>query len=131
MSRNRNGNVVLEPPPVNALTAEEARAHMRQLSICVSEAKFATTSSVTAHCWRNQLMTREYAEELYRLVTVDYGVPRLRVIDPTPDAAAYLFEAASASGNPQSLEVRISDASGRTSHARFATLGDYLTVAAC
>jgi hypothetical protein len=129
MSRHRNGNVVLEPPPVHALTAEEAQAHMRQLSVCVSEAKFATTSSITAHCWRNQLMTREYAEELFRLVTNDYGVPRLRVIDPTHDAAAYLFEAAHAAGRPESLEVRISDASGRTAHTRFATLGEYLSAA--
>lgn len=130
MPRQRNGNVVIEPPPVHALTAEEAQAHMRQLAICVSEEKFAGTVSVTAHCWRNELMTREYAEELYRLVTVDYGVPRLRVIDPTPDAAAYLFEAASAAGKPESLEVRISDSIGRTSHDRFATLGEYLRAAA-
>lgn len=130
MSSQRNGNVVLEPLPVHALTAEEAKAHMRQLSVVVSEAKFATTSSVTAHCWRNELTTRAYAEELYRLVTVDYGVPRLRVIDPTPDAAAYLFEAAAAAGKPQSLEVRMSDISGRTSRTKFATLGEYLNAAA-
>lgn len=130
MSSQRNGNVVLEPPPVHALTAEEAQAHMRQLSIVVSKEKFGTTSSVTAHCWRNELMTREYAEELYRQVTVEYGVPRLRVIDPTPDAAAYLFEAAKATGKPESLEVRISDTSGRTSRTKFKTLGEYLAAAA-
>lgn len=130
MSSQRNGNVVLEPPPVHALTAEEAQAHMRQLSVVVSQDKFSTTSSVTAHCWRNELMTREYAEELYRQVTVEYGVPRLRVIDPTPDAAAYLFEAARATGKPESLEVRISDTSGRTSRTKFKTLGEYLAAAA-
>lgn len=130
MSSPRNGNVVIEPPPVHALTAAEAQAHMRQLAICVSPEKFATTLSVTAHCWRNELMTREYAEELYRLVTQDYGVPRLRVIDPTPDAASYLFEAARAAGNPGSLEVRMSDNIGRTSHKRFETLGEYLSAAA-
>lgn len=130
MSRQRNGNVVIEPPPVHALTAEEARAHMQQLAICVSEEKFASTLSVTAHCWRNELMTREYVDELYRLVTGEYGVPRLRVIDPTPDAASYLFEAARAAGKPDSIEVRISDNIGRTSHKRFATLGEYLNAAA-
>ncbi|HEX9088646.1 MAG TPA: hypothetical protein VF867_14090 [Arthrobacter sp.] len=129
MSRHRNGNVVLEPPPEYALTAEEAQGRMRQLAQVVSDAKFDSINSVTVHCYRNELMTREYAEELYRLVTVERGVPRLRMIDPTPDAAAYLFDAAVASGNPDSLEVRLSDTQGRTSHTRYGTLSDYLNAA--
>lgn len=126
MSRHRNGNVVLEPPPAYALTAEEAQGRMVQLSQVVSDEKFASINSVTVRCYRNELMTREYAEELYRLVTVVRGVPRLRIIDPTADAASYLFDAALASGNPDSLEVRLSDNLGRTSRTSYATLADYL-----
>lgn len=129
MSRHRNGNVVLEPPPAYALTAEEAQGRMVQLSQVVSDAKFASINSVTVHCYRNELMTREYAEELYRLVTVVRGVPCLRMIDPTPDAAAYLFDAATASGNPDSLEVRPSDNQGRSTRSRYETLTDYLHAA--
>lgn len=125
-ARPRNANVVLEPPNAYAVTAEEAQRHMGQLAQVVSDARFEEVCSVTVHCYRNEIMTREYIDELYRLVTVGRGVPKLRVIDPTPDAASYLFDAAKAAGAPESVELRVSDSIGRTSHTKFPTLTDYL-----
>lgn len=126
MSHTRNGNIVLEPLPRHALTAEEARAAMDHLAECVTPAKFDATATVTVRCFRNELMTREYARALYDLITREYGVPRLRVVDPTPDAAAYFFDLSA--DDPQSVDILSGDGSGRTRQAKFETLGEYLGV---
>lgn len=124
MSHTRNGNIVLEPLPRHALTAAEARAAMEHLAECVTPAKFGTTATVTVRCFRNELMTREYAQSLYQLVTGEYGVPRIRVVDPTPDAAAYFFDLSADA--PESVDVLSSDGAGRTRQSRFKSLGEYL-----
>ena len=61
MSRDRTGNVVLEPMPVAALTAEEARGHMAVLEKLITRPAFDRKASVTVRCYNNELMTREYA----------------------------------------------------------------------
>lgn len=126
MSNTRNGNIVLEPLPRHALTAAEARAAMEHLAECVTPAKFDATATVTIRCFRNELMTREYAKALYELITQEYGVPRLRVVDPTPDAAAYFFDLCA--DDPQSVHILSGDGTGRTRQAKFETLGAYLCV---
>lgn len=105
MSRDRTGNVVLEPLPVTALTAEEARAHMDVLEKLVTRPGFDKRAAVTVRCFRNELMTREYARELFRLITDEYGVPTARFVGPTVDGAAYLFDAAADAGRPEALAV--------------------------
>ena len=85
MFHTRNGNIVLEPLPRHALTAAEARRAMEHLAECVTSAKLDATATVTIRCFRNELMTREYAKSLYGLITKECGLPRLRVVDPTPE----------------------------------------------
>lgn len=105
VNRDRTGNVVLEPLPVTALTAEEARAHMAVLEKLVKREGFDKRNAVTVRCYNNELMTREYARELFRLITEEYGVPRARFISPTPDGAAHLFDAAADAGRSDALAV--------------------------
>ncbi|MCC3292364.1 hypothetical protein [Arthrobacter sp. zg-Y1110] len=124
MSQNRNGNVVLEPLPRHALTADEAKTHLEHLAECVSTKQFSTTATVTVRCFRNDLMTREYAEALYRLITTEYGVPKIRLVDPTPDAAAYFFDLCA--DNPDSVDVLSGDGAGRTRQTRFRNIGEYV-----
>lgn len=126
MSRDRTGNAVLEPLPVTALTADEAREHMLVLEQLVTRAGFDRKVSVTVRCFRNELMTREYARELFRLITDEYGVPKARFISPTIDGAAHLFDAAADAGNPDALAVFTAD-DARTG-TRCRSLEQYLTV---
>lgn len=124
MSNHRNGNVVLEPIPDRALTADEARDIMRQVEECVPRDVFDTKRAVTVRCFRNSIMTREFAVELYRLITDEYGIPVARFVGPTPDAAAYLTDAAS--DNPGSLQLHLHDGA-RTNSRPCKDLGEYLS----
>lgn len=127
MSRERLGSIYLEPLPVHALTAEEARAHLAQLEVCVPRDVFATRSSLTVRCFRNEAMSREYASELFRLATEEYDVPVLRVVGPTAAAAAFLSDAAAAAGKPESL-LLFTHTGARTSDRACKDLGEYLEI---
>jgi hypothetical protein len=118
--------VVLEPLPATALTAEEARGHMAVLEKLVTRPGFDKKASVTVRCFRNELMTREYARELFRLITVEYGVPKARFVGPTLDGAAHLFDAATDAGNPEALAVFNLD--GARTGVQCKSLQQYLTV---
>jgi hypothetical protein len=61
VSRDRTGNVVLEPLPATALSAQEARDHMAVLEKPVTRPAFDKKASITVRCYNNELMTREYA----------------------------------------------------------------------
>lgn len=126
MSRDRTGGVVLEPLPVTALTADEAREHMTVLEKLITRRAFDRKAAVTVRCFRNEVMTREYARELFRLITEDYGVPKARFIAPTPDGAAHLFDAAAEAGKPGALAVHTED-DARTGQ-QCKTLQEYLRV---
>lgn len=126
MSRDRTGNVVLEPLPATALTAQEARDHMTVLEKLVTRPAFDKKASVTVRCYNNELMTREYACELFRLITVEYGVPKARFISPTLDGAAHLFDAAKDAGKPEALAVFTMDDSRTGTQCK--SLEQYLTV---
>lgn len=104
MSRNRNGNVVLEPLPATAVMAQEAREHMAVLEKLVTREGFVR-NGVTVRCYNNEVMSREYARELFHLITVEYGVPKARFISPSLDGAAHLFDAANDAGKPDALVV--------------------------
>jgi hypothetical protein len=91
--------------PATALTAEEARGHMAVLEKLVTRPAFDKKASVTVRCYNNELMTREYARELFRLITDEYGVPKARFVGPTLDGAAHLFDAAADAGKPEALAV--------------------------
>lgn len=126
MSRERTGNVVLEPLPVAALTAEEARDHMTVLEALVTRPAFDKKASVTVRCFRNELMTREYARELFRLITVEYGVPKARFVGPTIEGAAHLFDAAEDAGTPEALAIFNLD--GARTGVQCKSLGQYLSI---
>lgn len=126
MSRDRTGNVVLEPLPVTALTADEARGHMAVLEHLVTRPAFDKKTAVTVRCFRNEVMTRDYARELFRLITVEYGVPKARFIAPTLDGAARLFDAAADAGRPEALAIYTAD-DARTGQ-QCKTLEEYLRV---
>lgn len=126
MSRDRTGNVVLEPLPATAVTADEARAHMSVLENLVKREGFDKKVAVTVRCYNNELMTREYAHELFRLITVEYGVPKARFISPTLDGAAHLFDAANDAGKPESLVVFTVDGARTGVHCK--SLEQYLSV---
>ena len=53
--------------------------------------------------------------------TKEYGVPRLRVVDATPDAAAYFFDLCAE--DPESVHILSGDGAGRTRQAKLETLG--------
>lgn len=127
MSRDRNGSIYLEPLPAHALTADEAREHLAQLEVCVPRDAFAQKSSLTVRCFRNEVMSREYAHELFRLAVSDYGVPVLRVVGPTAVAAAFLSDAALAAGQPESLLLFTHDGA-RTAGHPCRDLGEYLEI---
>ncbi|CAH0136330.1 hypothetical protein SRABI26_00355 [Arthrobacter sp. Bi26] len=59
MSRDGAGNAVLEPLPATAVTAQEARDHMKVLEQIVTRAGFDKKIAVTVRCYNNELMTRE------------------------------------------------------------------------
>lgn len=125
MSSARNGNIVLEPLAAAALTKADARALMDQLEVVIPREKIDTRQSITVHCYRNRIMTREFAYELFNLITGEYGVPKARFLEPTVDGAAHLFDAAADAGRPEALELRAPDgarASGKTCK----TLAEYL-----
>lgn len=125
MSSARNGNIVLEPLREAALTKEYARALMDQLEVVIPRSKIDTHQSITVHCYRNEIMTREFAYELFNLITGEYGVPRARFMEPTVDGAAYLFDAAADAGRPDALELRAPDRA-RSSGKACKTLAEYL-----
>lgn len=127
MSSARNGNIVLEPLAEAALTADYARALMDQLEVVVPRAKIDTRQSITVQCYRNEIMTREFARELFNLITGEYGVPKARFIEPTPDGAAYLFDAAADAGRPNALELRAPDGA-RSSGRACRSLAEYLAL---
>ncbi|MBG0739044.1 hypothetical protein IV500_06470 [Paeniglutamicibacter antarcticus] len=87
---------------------------MAVLESLVSRPVFDRKAAVTARCFRNVFMSRDYAKELYNLVTGEYGVPLLRVVSPTLDGAAHLFDAAVDAGRPKSVVVYSADEAGRT-----------------
>jgi hypothetical protein len=126
VSRDRTGNVVLEPLPVTALTAEDARSHMAVLEKLLTRPAFDKKIAVTVRCYNNEVMTREYARELFRLITVEYGVPKARFISPTLDGAAHLFAAAADAGKPEALAVFTAE-DARTG-PQCETLQEYLRV---
>lgn len=128
MSSARNGNIVLEPLREAALTKGDARALMDQLEIVIPRDKIDTRYSITVQCYRNEVMTREFAYELFNLITGEYGVPKARFIEPTIDGAAYLFDAAADAGKPEALELRAPDGA-RSSGKACKTLGEYLELA--
>lgn len=109
MSRDRIGNVVLEPLPEAALTAQEAREHMSVLESLITRPAFDKKASVTVQCFRNEFMSREYARELLKLIIVDYGVPKARFIAPPLEAAGHLFDAAEDAPGSGSLIVYTQD----------------------
>lgn len=127
MGRERNGSIYLEPLPEHALTAEEAREHLAQLEICVPRDVFAQKSSLTVRCFRNEVMSREYASELFQLAVNEYDVPVLRIVGPTAVAAAFLSDAASAAGRPDSLLLYTHDGA-RTAGSPCRDLGEYLEI---
>lgn len=94
MKRERTGNVVLEPLQASVISAEEARERMKVLESLVTRPGFDKKTAVTVPCFRNEFMGREFARELFRLITVDYGVPKARFISPTLEGAGHLFDAA-------------------------------------
>lgn len=98
MNRDRTGNVVLEPLPEAVIGAEEAQKHMKVLESLITRPAFDKKASVTVQCYRNEFMSREYAREIVKLITVDYGVPTARFISPTLEAAGHLFDAAEDTG---------------------------------
>lgn len=126
VSRDRTGTVVLEPLPPTALTAQEARDHMAVLEALVKREGFDKKIAVTVRCYNNEVMTREYARELFHLITVEYGVPKARFISPTLDGAAHLFDAANDAGKPEALVVFTVD-DARTG-APCKSLAQYLSV---
>lgn len=126
LSRDRTGNVVLEPLPATALTATEARNHMKVLEKLVTRAGLDKKMAVTVRCYNNELMTREYARELFHLITVEYRVPKARFISPTLDGAAHLFDAANDAGRPEALAVFTMDDTRTGVHCK--TLEQYLRV---
>jgi hypothetical protein len=126
MSRDRTGNAVLEPLPATALTAQEARDHMTVLEKLVTRPGFDKKTSITVRCYNNEVMTREYARELFRLITEEYGVPKARFISPTLDGAAHLFDAAADAGKPEALAVFTVDDARTGAPCR--SLAQYLSV---
>jgi hypothetical protein len=94
MTRDRKGNVVLEPLRETAITAQEAQEQMKVLEALITRPAFDKKVSVTVPCFRNEFMGREFARELFKLITVDYGVPKARFISPTLEGAGHLFDAA-------------------------------------
>lgn len=62
-------------------------------------------------------MSRGCAKELFQLVTGEYGVPLLRIVSPTLEGAAHLFDAAHDAGRPAAVLVFSADESGRTGKA--------------
>lgn len=126
LSRETTGNVVLEPLPTTALTAQEARDHMAVLEKLVKREGFDKKIAVTVRCYNNEVMTREYARELFHLITVEYGVPKARFISPTLDGAAHLFDAANDAGIPDALVVFTVD-DARTG-VKCSSLAQYLSV---
>lgn len=94
MNRERTGNVVLEPLRETAITAREAQDQMKVLEALVTRQGLDRKASVTVPCFRNEFMGREFARELFKLITVDYGVPKARFISPTLEGAGHLFDAA-------------------------------------
>ena len=81
--------------------------------------------SVMARCYNNEVMTREYAPELFHLITVEYGIPRARFISPTLDGAAHLFDAANDAGKDDALTVFTVD--GARTGTKCRSLQQYLT----
>lgn len=126
MIRDRIGNAVLEPLPATVLTAEEARRHMAVLEKLVTRQGFDKKSAITVRCYNNEVMTREYARELFHLITVEYGVPEARFISPTLDGAAHLFDAANDAGRPEALAVFTVDDARTGTHCK--SLAQYLRV---
>lgn len=94
MNRERTGNVVLEPLRETAITADEAREQMKVLEALITRPAFDRKSAVTVPCFRNEFMSRDFAREIFKLITVDYGVPKARFISPTLEGAGHLFDAA-------------------------------------
>lgn len=125
LTRERRGNIVLEPLDQLASTADQAQALLEQAEQCAPRNVFAQRSTVTVRCYRNELMTREFADELYRLVTEEYDVPVLRVVGPTPSGADHLLSAASAAGRPKSVLVFTHDGA-RTASDPCTDLGEYM-----
>ncbi|GAA4034276.1 hypothetical protein GCM10023063_17810 [Arthrobacter methylotrophus] len=117
--------MVLEPLPATALTAQEARDHMSVLERLVTRAAFDKKTAVTVRCYNNEVMSREYARELFRLITSEYGVPKARFISPTLDGAAHLFDAAADAGRPEALAVFTMDDVRTGVHCK--SLQQYLT----
>ena len=66
---------------------------------------FDTEASVTADGSANDVMSRGCAKELFQLVTGEYGVPLLRIVSPTLEGAAHLFDAAHDAGRPAAVLV--------------------------
>ena len=124
-ARERQGNIVLEPLDQKAATVEDARDLLERAEQCAPRSVFAQRSTVTVRCFRNDLMTRAFADELYRLVTEEYDVPVLRVIGPTPSGADHLLSAADAAGRPGSVLVFTHDGA-RTGTAPAQSLDDYI-----
>ncbi|MET4144111.1 hypothetical protein [Arthrobacter sp. UYCo732] len=126
LSREKTGNVVLEPLRATALTAEEARENMTDLEKLVTRDGLGKKASVTVRCYNNEVMTREYAREIFRLITVEYGVPKARFISPTLDGAAHLFDAANDAGRSDALAVFTVDGARTGVHCK--SLEQYLSV---
>ncbi|ACL42440.1 hypothetical protein Achl_4489 (plasmid) [Pseudarthrobacter chlorophenolicus A6] len=78
---------------------------MAVLEHVVTRAGFDKKVAVTVRCYNNEVMTREYAREIFQLITGEYGVPKARFISPTLDGAAHLFDAANDAGRPEALRV--------------------------
>lgn len=72
---------------------------------------------MTARCFRNEVMSRDYAKWLFQLVTGEFGVPLLRVVSPTLDGAAHPPDAAHAADRLAAVLVFSADESGRTGKA--------------
>jgi hypothetical protein len=94
MKKERTGNVVLEPLRETVISAAEAKEQMKVLEGLITRPAFDRKSAVTVPCFRNEFMGRDFARELFKLITVDYGVPKARFISPTLEGAGHLFDAA-------------------------------------
>lgn len=123
MLKTRTSPFVMEPLGSTATTVGQVREMLDYVFTYSSREKFDKVTSVTLRCQNNEVMSKEFAHEIYRSVIEDLGVPVLRVISPPLGGAAHLYEAARA--RPETLRI-FSTNSDRTARQHSQTLENYL-----
>lgn len=83
----------------------------------MTHARAPRLTAVTARCFRNEVVSRDYAREQFQLVTGVYGVPLLRVVSPTLGGARAPVRRSSRRSPARCLLVFSADESGRTGKA--------------